>query len=221
MPHCGASVNDGDSFCQNCGKNINEPPSIEPNIYNEEKKIGIKKYLPYIVGVVILLGIIGYCSSNESSNSSNEEEVTDSINIDVVKDNSEQEVQAKKEFLERFYKEKDGREQSDEYAYIKKNVSANGLQNLKDLYDFDCDGECLATWVFDYALIGRKIGTLHVPWTAHVHEYDQLTFNKDEAENEEMMPAVYFWTKNYLSTLQLDVRQDFTGGTSHLLNKQA
>ena len=47
------------------------------------------------------------------------------------------------------------------------------------------------------ALIGCKIGTLHVPWTAHVHEYDQLTFSKDEAENEEMMPAVYFWTKEY------------------------
>ena len=36
-----------------------------------------------------------------------------------------------------------------------------------------------------------------MPWTAHVHEYDQLTFSKDEAENEEMMPAVYFWTKEY------------------------
>ncbi len=47
------------------------------------------------------------------------------------------------------------------------------------------------------ALIGCRIGTLHVPWTAHVHEYDQLTFSKDEAENEEMMPAVYFWTKEY------------------------
>ena len=24
------------------------------------------------------------------------------------------------------------------------------------------------------ALIGCRIGTLHIPWTAHVHEYDQL-----------------------------------------------
>lgn len=47
------------------------------------------------------------------------------------------------------------------------------------------------------ALIGCKIGTLHVPWTAHVHEHDQLVFSEDEDENEEMMPAVYFWTKNY------------------------
>ena len=47
------------------------------------------------------------------------------------------------------------------------------------------------------ALIGCKIGTLHVPWTAHVHEHDQLVFSEDEEENEELMPCVYFWTKEY------------------------
>ncbi len=47
------------------------------------------------------------------------------------------------------------------------------------------------------ALIGCNIGTLHVPWTAHVHEYDQLVFSEDPEENEELMPCVYFWTKEY------------------------
>ncbi|MBR4897547.1 MAG: hypothetical protein IKZ48_01995 [Prevotella sp.] len=47
------------------------------------------------------------------------------------------------------------------------------------------------------ALLGCRIGTLHVPWTAHVHEHDQLVFSEDAVENEEMMPAVYFWTKEY------------------------
>ena len=47
------------------------------------------------------------------------------------------------------------------------------------------------------ALIGCKIGTLHIPWTAHVHEYEQLVFSKGPEENEELMPAVYFWTKDY------------------------
>jgi len=47
------------------------------------------------------------------------------------------------------------------------------------------------------ALIGCRIGTLHVPWTAHVHEHDQLVFSEDEEENEEMMPAVHFWLKEY------------------------
>ena len=49
------------------------------------------------------------------------------------------------------------------------------------------------------ALIGCKIGTLHIPWTAHVHEYDQLVFSEDPEENEEMMPCVYFWTKEMAS----------------------
>lgn len=47
------------------------------------------------------------------------------------------------------------------------------------------------------ALIGCRIDTLHVPWTAHVHEHDQLVFSEDEEENEAMTPAVYFWTKEY------------------------
>ena len=47
------------------------------------------------------------------------------------------------------------------------------------------------------ALIGCQIGTLHVPWTAHVHEHDQLVFSEDEEENEIQMPPVYFWTKAY------------------------
>lgn len=47
------------------------------------------------------------------------------------------------------------------------------------------------------ALIGCRIGTLHIPYTAHVHEYDQLMFSEDEEENAEMMPAVYFWLKGY------------------------
>lgn len=47
------------------------------------------------------------------------------------------------------------------------------------------------------ALIGCKIDTLHIPLTTHVHEHEQLVFSEDEEENEEMMPAVYFWTKEY------------------------
>jgi len=32
---------------------------------------------------------------------------------------------------------------------------------------------------------------------AHVHDCDQLVFSEDPEENEELMPAVYFWTKGY------------------------
>jgi hypothetical protein len=47
------------------------------------------------------------------------------------------------------------------------------------------------------ALIGCKIGTLHIPFTTHVHEFEQLVFSENPDENEELMPAVYFWTKDY------------------------
>ena len=47
------------------------------------------------------------------------------------------------------------------------------------------------------ALIGCRIGTLHVPWTTHVHDCDQLVFSEDAEENEELMPAVHFWLKEY------------------------
>lgn len=87
-PHCGASMNDGDVFCQNCGKKPTDTP-IEANeaVYEGEKKSGFKKYLPYIIGAVVVLAIIGYFSSNDSNYSSNsndkEVQTTDSITEDV------------------------------------------------------------------------------------------------------------------------------------------
>jgi len=78
-PHCGASVGEGDAFCQNCGKNLKGASANEPITYEEElSKGGFKKYLPYAIGIFMLLCIIGYFSSNDSSkqiNSSNVVEV--------------------------------------------------------------------------------------------------------------------------------------------------
>lgn len=86
-PHCGASVNDGDSFCQNCGKSIIESKSesaIDEPIFNEEeKKSGFKKFLPYIIGAVIILGFIGYCSSKDSKKGS-EIAAADTIAVDSM-----------------------------------------------------------------------------------------------------------------------------------------
>lgn len=173
-PHCGVSVNDSDSFCQNCGKSLSGVDNNEPFNADAGSANALKKYLPYIIGAVVLFGFIGYCSSNDSKKG-DETAVADTIAVDSLAEdsatvenlNSEQETLAKKEFLVKFYKEKSGREQKDEYAYIKKNVTANGLQNLKDLYDFECDnGDCLATWVFDYdegSDIGNLISSIITP----------------------------------------------------------
>jgi RNA polymerase subunit RPABC4/transcription elongation factor Spt4 len=86
--HCGASINENDSFCPNCGKNLKETSTIEQIVYNEEQpKNGFKKYLPYIIGAFVLLGIIGYFSSNDSSNQNN------STNA-VVADSTSTEIEA-------------------------------------------------------------------------------------------------------------------------------
>ena len=84
-PHCGASVGEGDAFCQNCGKSLNEAPSSEPITYEEEQsKSGFKKYLPYIIGAVLLLAIIGYYSSKDSGVNNEDSTAIDSIAADSV-----------------------------------------------------------------------------------------------------------------------------------------
>ena len=83
-PHCGASVGESDVFCQNCGKKPTDTP-IEANeaVYEGEKKSGFKKYLPYIIGAVVVLAIIGYFSSKDSKDANeNQSIVTDSLAID-------------------------------------------------------------------------------------------------------------------------------------------
>lgn len=113
-PYCGADINEGDVFCQNCGKKPTDTP-IEANeaVYEGEKKSGFKKYLPYILGAVVLLAIIGYFNSKYSNNTSTpndiEAETTDSITenveaktIDSGADYSEEDI---KNTLESMYKE--------------------------------------------------------------------------------------------------------------------
>lgn len=113
-PYCGADINEGDVFCQNCGKKPTDTP-IEANeaVYDGEKKSGFKKYLPYILGAVVLLAIIGYFNYKDSNNTSTpndiEAETTDSITenveaktIDSGEDYSEEDI---KNTLESMYKE--------------------------------------------------------------------------------------------------------------------
>ena len=85
-PHCGASMNDGDAFCQNCGKKLTDTP-VEANeaVYEGEKKSGFKKYLPYIIGAVVVLAIIGYFNSKDSKGGDDAQTVAiDTMAVDSV-----------------------------------------------------------------------------------------------------------------------------------------
>lgn len=92
-PHCGAIVGESDAFCQNCGKSLNDAPINEPIAYEEEQpKSGFKKYLPYILGAVVLLGVIGYFSSKDSKGDNDSQPQT--IAADSVKTEEAQKVES-------------------------------------------------------------------------------------------------------------------------------
>ena len=65
---------------------------------------------------------------------------------DFVQD---QEMEAIKAFVERFYEEW-GLEDMFDYDKVKPYITPNLVEFLADSYDFDCEGECLATWMFFY-----------------------------------------------------------------------
>ena len=160
-PHCGASVGEGDAFCQNCGKSLNEAPSSEPITYEEEQpKRGFKKYLPYIIGGILLLGVVGYFSSKSSNEgSTNQSVVADSVGVNGTTGenadlSTEQEIERKKQFLESFYKKYDSSDEYDE-AYIKSVITNKALLIMKKHYTRGEGGDMaypngIACWLFAY-----------------------------------------------------------------------
>ena len=64
-------------------------------------------------------------------------------------DPQEQEMVAARYFVEQFYDEWEKRDLLD-YGFVKQYITPNLLNYLADAYDYDCEGECLATWKFFY-----------------------------------------------------------------------
>lgn len=62
-------------------------------------------------------------------------------------------------FLEEFYKVYD--QDILNYEFIKNNITPKFKQWLVDEYDYECDGECMATWLFCYDA-GADTGPLKV-----------------------------------------------------------
>ena len=87
-PTCGAEIVSGNKFCTKCGSvrkgtekycsQCGTPFDAEygiNHIFNDEKDSSIKKYLPYIIGAVVLLGIIGVFASRSLYGSDNSKSV--------------------------------------------------------------------------------------------------------------------------------------------------
>ena len=61
----------------------------------------------------------------------------------------EEEMETAKAFVKQFYEEWDKKDLLD-YGYVKQYITTSLLKYLADAYDYDCEGECLATWKFFY-----------------------------------------------------------------------
>ena len=96
-PHCGASMNEGDAFCPNCGKSINEVSAEHSEEQESQQASDVsekstsKKYLPIIVGVIVLAILGGgwwsYKSSMEKKNVNLDSLFT--VNLEEVKEDVE------------------------------------------------------------------------------------------------------------------------------------
>lgn len=122
--------------------------------YNS-KKIR-KRYLEiflFTIIAIILLELLNYIFNNKSDNSSLYQPIdkpTDIKSIATVDDRISlaQEAQAKIDFLEDFYIGLLKSDFSD--TYIIKFITPNAKKVLNDNYDYDCEGDCLAVWLFAY-----------------------------------------------------------------------
>ena len=90
----------------------------------------------------------------------------------------EPDKEAVKAFVEQFYQGWDG-ENILHYDYPKQHVTPQLLKYLADAYDFDCEGECLATWKFFYEG-GGDVGELKSRQITARDENHVLVENKYE-----------------------------------------
>ena len=82
--HCGNLISDKATRCPKCGNVvIKERPAV---LYEEEdQKSGFKKFLPYILGTVVVLGIAGYfLFTHSSKDSSYEDNGANTVAVDTV-----------------------------------------------------------------------------------------------------------------------------------------
>lgn len=75
--------------------------------------------------------------------------IGDSSNVVAGDAAHKHDMEAVRAFVEQFYKEW-GMENQLEYDYPKQHITPRLLKFLADSYEFECEGECLATWKFFY-----------------------------------------------------------------------
>lgn len=173
---------DADANRDNIEVKINENYETEEYNYSveDETQTWRNKYL-YIIGVIVIICVVGagiwnYYSSNQrvereialadSLEKARQDSLMLARQMEIERQDSIDKVQREeKEFLEKFYKNLDYSKWEELGSYVRKHITSNALQNLRDEYDYDCEsGDCLALWLFSYMAggdmdkeLGRKI----------------------------------------------------------------
>ena len=91
-PHCGASMNDGDAFCGNCGRNLIDGSYANNSIINEQiqedEEEPRRNWIPYVLGAIAIIAICGggwwYYNSSKAPQSNNEAAVAEAVDADSV-----------------------------------------------------------------------------------------------------------------------------------------
>ena len=97
--------------------------------------------------------------------------------------------EAVKAFVEKFYKEWSDADILN-YDYPKQHITPKLLKYLADAYDFDCEGECLATWKFFYEGGGDVGGLKSRRITARDRSHVLVENNYDNYEYDVLLKVI-------------------------------
>ena len=164
---CGAELPDEAKFCTKCGNTIGQDNKVD-QVKNEHKinKKAIYAFLA-VIGLLLLIvfGSMFYSDYSEKREArlAREQFVADSLeqvrkdSIEAVKQREEKErlekekkikMEACLNYVKKFYKDYEKTNQDENF--LRKHCTPNAIRILEEAYDYDCEGSCLATWIFFY-----------------------------------------------------------------------
>ncbi len=112
--------------------------------------------------IIVTMATVAFAMMACNNNGNNNKQNTDNkANTESTVSTPDASVELGKTFLESFYQgleEAFDREQEETYLFVNKHVTPKAKQSLIDQYDYDCDGECMAIWLFLYQGGGDVIG---------------------------------------------------------------
>jgi len=162
---CGNERKGAEKFCPKCGTPFDSVSSHNHTVFNEGKRSSFKKCLPYIIGTLVLLVIIGAFASRGSNGSdSSQSVVADSIAVEDTKKTSERDIKLITEWYD--------------YVFGKKEISDDVLDKFlsskvkKSLWTEDYDG-CYEFWQF------RTIAQDYNPNVGDISKIENISVNSD------------------------------------------